>query len=153
MPYGDGPCVSLTEVIFIDGADDVDEVAVIGCESRGVPFVDASVAAFIVAGACGEPEKARGATEPGAALIAVVGGIVAADWAGGCGVAWAGEDVSVSLSLSSAMMPAGATKDSFRYHSVGFFVEAAPTELCCHVLRRSDELGYRLHMLNIPDHE
>lgn len=120
MPYGDGPFVSLTDVIFIDGADDVDEVAVIGCESRGVALMDAPVAALRVAGACGEPEKARGATGPGAALIAVVGGVVTADWPGGCGVAWAREDVSVSLSLSSAMMPAGATKDSFRYLSVVF---------------------------------
>lgn len=153
MPYGDGPFASLADVTFIDGADEVDEVAVIGCESGGVAFVDASVAAFMVTGACGEPEKAHGGTESGAASFAVVGGVIAADWAGGSGVTWPGEDVSLSLSLSSTMMPAGADEGLLQISLSRFFVEAAPTELCCYVLRRSDDLGYRLHMLNIPGHE
>lgn len=86
MPYGDGPFASLADVTFIDGADEVDEVAVIGCESRGIAFVDASVAGFRVTGGCGESEEALGGTESNRASFVVVGGVIAADWTGGCGV-------------------------------------------------------------------
>ena len=86
MPYGDGPLVSPADVTFIDGADEVDEVAVIGCESRGVAFVDASLAAFKVTGGWGEPVEARGGTDSDGASFTEVGGVIAADWSGGCGV-------------------------------------------------------------------
>lgn len=152
MPYGDGPFPSPAEVTFIDGADELDEVAVIGCESRGVAFVDASAAATTVTGGRGEPEEARGGTESDGASFVVAGGVIAAECSAGCGVIRPGEVESLSLSLSSAIMPAAPTKDSYKYNAV-VFAEVTPTELCCYVLRRSDKLEYRLHVPDISGHE
>lgn len=70
----------------MDGADEVDEVAVIGCESRDVAFVDASVAVLRVTGGCGESEEVRGGTESDGASFVIVAGGIAAEWSGGCGV-------------------------------------------------------------------
>ena len=71
---------------FIEGAEEVDEVAVIGCESRFVAFVDASVGAVWVTGGCGELEEGRGGMEPDGASFVVAGSAVAADGSCGCEV-------------------------------------------------------------------
>ena len=137
---------------FIDGADELDEVAVIGCESSGVAFVDASVAAITVIDGRGEPEEECGGTESDGASFVVAGGVRAAECSGGCGVIRPGELESLSLSLSSAIMPAAPTKDSYNNNAV-VLVGVTPTELCCYVLRRSDKLEYRLHVPDISGHE